>query len=294
MPVLARGSEVEMSKGALPAGGAGRRRAITTLAVGAVVVVAVLFVVAALAAVAVNGGTSSTVPSATNRPAPGPTPDRAVPDTAAAGWDVPGEDAIASRPMGVFPVEAAQPHTLSARSPGPAMPLPTATDRTGAVDRGFPRTPEGALAQLKALDETGMRGLDPDAYALAYQALALPAAPAVTATTLDQIATGTRSKGGLPGSGPVTGLTAAYQVDAGLIKGSTDRGNFVVPCVLGELSVVTISSVVRVGVGDCQAMRWVDGAWAISPTTLPVLAPATWPGSEEAVRAGYRAVSSGA
>jgi len=83
---------------------------------------------------------------------------------------------------------------------------------------------------------------------------------------------------------------ASYQVSAGLIKGSSDDGDFVVPCTLGVLSVVSTNSSVRVGIGDCQAMRWIDGQWRISPTTAPTLAPATWPGTTEAQTAGYVAV----
>ena len=168
------------------------------------------------------------------------------------------------------------------------IPAPTVT--TGTVPTGFPRTPEGALAQLKALNEAGMAGMDPATYATAYAAVAGPGAPSVATTTLDQVATGSRAKGGLPSTGPVPALTASYQVSAGLIKGSSDGGDFVVPCTLGVLSVVTTTTSVRIAIGDCQALRWIDGQWRISPTRAPVVAPATWPGTTEAQTAGYVAV----
>jgi len=282
-----------------PARDTPRARAVTKLAVGAVmvVVVVVLFAVAAVAALALGGASTRSAASA-----PGPTngpsePSRATPPTPStppdggSSWDTTAEDAVASTPMVAFSVEAAQPHTLSPRTAGPAITLPPATVRTGAVPQGFPHTPEGALAQLKALDETGMQGLDPAAFELAWQELASPGAPASAAVGLVRAARAARSTGGLDATGPVDGLTSTYQVDAGLIKGTADDGNFVVPCVLGELSVITTNSARRVGLGDCQGMRWVQGRWRISPTALPSAASCAWPGTEEAVTAGYRGVS---
>jgi len=281
-----------------PARDTPRTRAATLLAVGAVLVVVVVFAVAAIAALALNGASTRSAASAPGpmggpaRPTPASaSPSPSTPPGGGASWDTTAEDAVASTPMVAFSVEAAQPHTLSPRTAGPAIALPPATVRTGAVAQGFPHTPEGALAQLKALDETGMQGLDPAAYELAWQELASPGAPASAAVGLVRAARAARSTGGLDATGPVDGLTSTYQVDAGLIKGTADDGNFVVPCVLGELSVITTNSARRVGLGDCQAMRWVQGRWRISPTALPSAASCAWPGTEEAVTAGYRGVS---
>jgi len=275
-----------------------RTRAATLLAVGAVLVVVVLFAVAAIAALALGGASTRSAAAAPGptggpaRPTPAsPSPSPSTPPRGGASWDTTAEDTVASTPMVTFSVEAAQPHTLSPRTAGPAIALPPATVRTGAVPQGFPHTPEGALAQLKALDETGMQGLDPAAFELAWQELASPGAPASGAVGLVRAARAARRTGGLDATGPVDGLTSTYQVDAGLIKGTADDGNFVVPCVLGELSVITTTSARRVGLGDCQAMRWVGGRWRISPTALPSAASCAWPGTEEAVTAGYRGVS---
>ena len=281
-----------------PARDTPRTRAATKLAVGVVSVVVVLFAVAAIAALALGGASTRSAASAPGptggpaRPTPAsPSPSPSTPADGGASWDTTAEDAVASTPMVAFSVEAAQPHTLSPRTAGAAIALPPATVRTGAVAQGFPHTPEGALAQLKALDETGMQGLDPAAYELAWQELASPGAPASAAVGLVRAARAARSTGGLDATGPVDGLTSTYQVDAGLIKGTADDGNFVVPCVLGELSVITTNSARRVGLGDCQGMRWVNGRWRISPTALPSAASCAWPGTEEAVTAGYRSVS---
>ncbi len=244
-----------------------------------------VFVVAAVAAVGVNNDTAPASEPVT------PGGGAAQPDPGAAGdVDAVVDKEIATRPMPQFPVAAAQPHQLSTTAHGDPLLIPTATETTGAVPTGFPRTAEGALAQLKALNEAGMAGMDPTTYAGAYAAIAAPGAPDPATSTLSQIAAGSRLKGGLPATGPVPSLSASYQVSAGLIKGSSEDGSFVVPCTLGILSVVTTTSSVRVGIGDCQAMRWTDGQWQISPSAQPVLAPATWPGTAEAQRAGYVAV----
>ena len=293
-----------MSNGAHPRTDAPRTRAVTKLAVVAVIVVAVLFAMVALIAIALNGGgahsgtPASGLAGGTPPHTPGPqTSGSGAPHSTESGdgaWDVSAEDAIARSPMVAFSVEATQPHALSTRTAGSAIALPTATVRTGVVAQGFPQTPQGALAQLKALDETGMRGLDPAAYDLAWQELALPGAPTSTTVGLVRAASAARRAGSLDATGPVDGLTSTYQVDAGLIKGTADNGNFVVACVLGELSAITPTAARRAGVGDCQGMRWVEGRWRISPTALPSAASCAWPGTEEAVTAGYRAVISGA
>jgi len=274
-----------------PNAGIPRSRAVTQLVVAAVVVFVVLFVVAVVA-VAVNGGLgggASTSPTPAGVPAVGGAPT-AAPAGGTGGWDTTRQEELAAAAMPVFPVAAAQPHQLATTPGGAPLLIPAATVTTGVIHTGFARTPAGALAQLKALNEAGMVGMDPATYATAYAAIAAPGAPDPATTTLSRVAAGSRGKGGLPDTGPVPSLTASYQVSAGLIKGSSDDGDFVVPCTLGVLSVVSTTSLVRVGIGDCQAMRWIDGQWRISPTTAPTLAPATWPGTTEAQTAGYVAV----
>lgn len=270
-----------------------RARAVRKLAVAAVTLFVALFVVAAAAAVTLHGDTGTNAAAGTPEAATPRAEDEA--GTAAPGGgggseDPTGGEDIAAEVMPQFPVSVAEPHELATTPGGEPLAIPTATVTTGAVATGFPRTPEGALAQLKALNEAGMAGLDPATYDTAYTAVAVPGAPDPATTTLGQVATGSRLKGGLPDTGPVPGLTASYQVAAGLIKGTSDDGDFVVPCTLGVLTVVTNSSAVRVGIGDCQAMRWTDGQWRISPSPAPTLAPATWPGTTEAQTAGYVAV----
>jgi hypothetical protein len=264
-----------------------RGRAVRKLVVATVLVFVVLFVVAAVAAVALNGGTGDGISPTAGAPAAGGAPTAA---RESGQWNTDAQNEISAAAMPQFPLAAASPHELTTATGTAPLLIPTASMPTGTVPTGFPRTPEGALAQLKALNEAGMVGLDPATYAAAYTAIAEPGAPAPATTTLARVAAGSRLKGGLPDTGPVLALTASYQVSAGLIKGSTDNGNFVVPCTLGVLSVTTSTASIRLGVGDCQAMRWIGSQWRISPTNAPTLPPATWPGTTESQTAGYVAV----
>jgi hypothetical protein len=204
-----------------------------------------------------------------------PTP----PSTARPMWDLPAERALADRPMLTLPPLDAQPHALTTRTAGPAITLSA---------RPYPRTPAGAIAQLKMLDEIGMDDGDPATYAQAYRRASLAGAPDPGTTGLSSVLTSFRATAGLTATGPVEGLSVNYDVTEGQVKGVLDGGRYVVACVLGELTVQKEAQVVTVGVGDCQAMRWTATGWRISPGALAAPAPCAWPGSAESVAAGYR------
>lgn len=217
-------------------------------------------------------------------PAPPPTDD--------GPWDVAEQNALAGRPMLQLPPQAAQPQPMTTRTAGPPIALPPPRHTVGRwIPGGFPATPEGALSQLKALDVNGMRGADPEVYARAYRELSLPGAPDPSRTGLWAVLTSFRSHAGLPDSGVVPGLEATYEVTHGLVKGSTDQGRYTVVCVLGQLSVASRGPTISAGVGDCQAMRWTGTGWRISPGALAAPASSAWPGSADAVKAGYRELS---
>ena len=78
---------------------------------------------------------------------------------------------------------------------------------------------------------------------------------------------------GFPPTGPIDGLIFTWTPTSALVKGTTDGDRYAVVCVLGEL------------VTGLKGRRW----W-ISPGAAAAPATLAWPGSAEAVRAGYRAV----
>ena len=256
-----------------------RRRAGLGLSAIAVVVLAVL----ALAGALVVSHYS------TNQPTPAPAPPPSAPDPDSGGWDLSAEHALATAPMAVLPAQSAQPQPMTTERAGEPITVPPAGQTAGRwISSGFPATPQGALGQLQTLDEAAMRGGDPGTYARGYRELALAGAPQPETTGLSSLLRSMRTSAGINPTGPIPDLTVNYQVTHGQIKGVTDGGRYVVACVLGQLSVDYQGQTITAGVGDCQALRHVGGDWRISPGPLPAPAPSAWPGSADAVHAGYR------
>jgi hypothetical protein len=265
-----------------PEPGNDRRRAVLVLVLVSVIG---LVLVAGLALLVVDGL------KADPKPAPSPpghasgTPSAASSET---GNDRAREDAIAAAPMMQLPLSAAQPHSLVTETAGPAISIPAPVK--GVVPGGppmvlYPHTPEGALGQLIAIDEVAMSTLDLARVHEVYAAATLPGAvdeqqwyPAVAINTLIKR---------LGGTAKTPTASSRYQVSQGQIKGVL--GDFAVVCVLGEFE-ATAASLGRAGWGDCQRMVWRDGRWWIGPGSQPTRAPSAWPGSADAVRAGWREV----
>ena len=262
-------------------GHARRRAGLTLFGIG----LAVVGLIGALLAVVIthNARDGSSAPT-TVTPAP------ATPRSA--GSQAAAENELAARPMLALPAQAAQPQVMTTQTAGPAITLPPPARTTGRwIPGGFPATAEGAMAQLEALDETGMKGGAPQISARAYRELSLPGAPNPGSTGLSAVLRSFRSHAGLADTGVVPGLEVTYQVTQGLVKGTTDAGRYTVVCVLGELSVGYQGRTISAGVGDCQAMRWSGTDWRISPGALAAPASSAWPGSADALKAGYRELS---
>lgn len=256
-----------------------RRRAGLGLSVIAVVVLAVLALAGAL--VVAHYSTNQPIPKS-GPPASGPEPD-------SGGWDLAAEHALAIAPMATLPAQSAQPQSMTTERAGEPIAVPPAGQTAGRwISGGFPPVPEGALGQLQALDEAAMRGGDPGTYARGYRELALPGAPQSETTGLSSLLHSMRTSAGINPTGPIPDMTVNYQVTHGQIKGVTDGGRYVVACVLGQFSVDYQGQTITAGVGDCQALRRIGGDWRISSGPLPAAAPSAWPGSADAVHAGYR------
>lgn len=164
------------------------------------------------------------------------------------------------------------------------LPAPTSLGPVG-VASGFPRTPQGALAQLASLDQ---RVLQSTSVATAQQVIrswAVPGGPTTESWS------GVRAVAALLGSAGVTGeaagaLTVSASPEMGLIKGTVGP-DFVVACV-DFVVTATMTKSASTAAADCQRMVWVDGRWMIGPGPEPAPAPSVWPGTEEALRVGYR------
>lgn len=267
----------------LPEGPSRRRAGLTV----ASIIVLIIVVVAAIAAMVISH--DATTPNTTQPPAAAPLASHTTTPSLGAAGDADEETSLATRPMVRLPAQAAQPRALTTQTAGPAISVPPPSDNTGRwIPGGFPNTPEGALGQLKVLNEIALAAADPRVYARAYRELSLPGAPDPGSTGLSSLLTSLRSRAELPAAGSVSGLAATYEVTHGQVKGTTTGGTYAVVCVLGQFSVNYQGQVVAAGVGDCQAMRWTGSAWRIAPGALAAAAPSAWPGSADAVKAGYR------
>ncbi len=223
------------------------------------------------------GTPSSTATGRTVTAAPVP-PGASVPPAAA-------EDELAARPMATATPAASQPQPIVAVETAAALLVPAPADAAAALRTGFPRTPEGAVGQLAAIDAAAFRDLHPATVADVHRRASLPGAVALTDWTPNVGVTAILRALGKPrGSAAVT---ATWTLTHAQIKGVLAGGDFVLACVLGELD-ATYRSTARAGVGDCQRMVWQDGRWFIGPGAQPAFAPSTWPGSADCVRAGWR------
>lgn len=251
--------------------------------VAALIVVLLVGLVAFLLG-ALNGDSDS------DAGAPAAQPSAAAP-LDESGWDIAAQTDLATRPMLQFPESVALPHELTTQTAGPPIDLPEPGVTAGRlVAGGFPATPEGAVAQLIELTRVGMAGADPEGYGRAYNEIAAPGAPPAEASFLYRDLQRFRSGTGMPRSGAVPELHFAWTPTSALIKGTTDNGRYVVVCVLGELVAGANGQSISGGAGDCQALRYLDGEWRISPGAGAARASLAWPGSIEAVNAGYRDV----
>lgn len=213
-------------------------------------------------------------------------------------WDWAGEASLATRPMLVLPAESAAPEPLSLHPAPGALRVPVPSGDLAGVPAGFPATPAGTVAALAAMTTQGLRGADPQTYVRAYRALSLPGSPPAESARLVHLLSSIRSSAGIPPIGPVAGLTMGWQPEEGLVKGVLDGGRYVVACVLGQFTADYQGRLVTYGVGDCQALRWTlsdpatgaTGQWLISPGPGAATATDAWPGSQDAVNAGYQAL----
>jgi hypothetical protein len=195
-------------------------------------------------------------------------------------------DKLAATPMLAVPQSASHPGPVSDRDPGPPIVLPAATITGSAgVPTGFPQTPEGAMAQMAAIDQTALESGSLSGVRAVIAAWALPGGPTTASwsgvrgmrTLLDAT--------GLSGGGSAQ-LAIVLTPLMGQIKGTIGR-DFVVACVDFELD-VTLQQTARGATADCQRMVWQTDRWLIGPSAEPATPPSVWPGTDLAISVGYR------
>ncbi|SOC46109.1 hypothetical protein SAMN05660748_0053 [Blastococcus aggregatus] len=194
-------------------------------------------------------------------------------------------DALAAAPMPTADPHDALPGPVSKQAAG-VLELPRATGMGAAeVPTGFPRTPEGALAQLAAIDVTAMQSGSMDGVRRVIAEWAAPGGPtSETWSGVDGMVS-LLSAAGLSGAGSPQ-LAIVVRPVMGLIKGTVGE-DFAVVCVNFEFT-VTVEQTSRIAIADCQRMAWVGDRWVIGPGEEPAPAPSVWPGTDAAIAVGYR------
>lgn len=196
------------------------------------------------------------------------------------------QDALAARPMPTVPESVARPGPVSTLDPGPSIVLPPATHTGPAgVPTGFPQTPEGALAQLAAIDQAAVQAASLDGAREVISAWAAPGGPTTSSWSVVTAVGDLLEAAGLSGGGSAQ-LAVVLTPLMGLIKG-TVGSDFMVPCVDFELD-VTLEQTARGAIADCQRMVWSTDRWLIGPGDEPAVPPSVWPDTDLAISVGYR------
>lgn len=268
-------------------GGWGRSRLLATLAAG--VAAALLF--AAGLALALYYGLRSAQATSTPHSAPW----SAAPKPVASGSGLAYRDQLAAARMLQVAPDGAR-RGVPAAVPGPVIDVPPATAVGPAqVPTGFPRTPQGAIGQLAAIETTVLQGMSIPQANQVYEQWALPGGVGVADWALTKnVQTFLASAGQGQSKDPTIAVTATPA--AGQVKG-TDGAGWVLACVLMDVR-ATITVQARIGYGYCERMQWHvaqstwtagdGGRWMIAPGAPAAAAPSTWPGTDIAFKAGWR------
>ncbi len=197
----------------------------------------------------------------------------AAPGAAAShgGVSGPAEDAL---------VNAAWPYPVPGNLPEPiTLPAPTSTTPLG-VPTGFPRTPEGALAQLSAYTRSSIEA-GPDVAKQINVEWMIPGGPG-GGDSAEFIAV--KQKYGAV-------ITYTFNPTMGIVRGISRDGDFVYACVLGAVSatIATTGSVKTYQTTGCGRLWWTDDRWRIENKTANEI-PAEHspvPGSTAAYQSGW-------
>jgi len=260
------------------AGGWDRRRLLVVLA--AVVATAMVLLLGLGYAVYV----ALTSATGTAKPLQAVTPAQATPGSQPARGAARRDDIASSPMLAVGPADSRA--STPAPVAGPTIIIPASTRQGPAsVPAGFPRTPEGAAAQLAAIETTVLDGMSIAVANHVYAQWALPGGVGVAGWEITQDVQAFLATAQMGSEKDIASSVVATPA-AAQVKG-TDGTDWVLACVLLDMR-ATITADARMGYGYCERMQWRAGRWMIAPGTPPARAPSTWPGSDLSIKAGWR------
>lgn len=192
-------------------------------------------------------------------------------------------DAVASDPMLEANENDMLPSSPALDEPGQMVIGPATKSGPANVPSGFDHTPEGAVAQLAAIEVATLTPMSVGHARDVHHAWAMDDATFDRWGIAEAIQAFHTSAGTVDGDGAVS--LSARPVGA-QIKGA-DGPDWVLACVQLDVTAVVVEQV-RFGYGHCERMQWESGRWMIAPGVPAAQAPSTWPASQRSLDAGWR------
>lgn len=212
-----------------------------------------------------------------------PTLGTAVPIRSTPDATVDVRDRIADEPMpSLDPSAATRPDPALRPAPALGVPAPSGLGPSGIAT--FSRTPEGAVAQLAAIDIAVLEAMSLPFTGEVHAGWVLPGGPTLEEWDLTRNVAGFL-RGARQGSAKDDTTVVTVAPVGAMVKG-VDGPDWVAACVLLDVQ-ASIRDDYRMGWGHCHRMQWTDGRWQIAPGAQPATAPSAWPGSNAAVAAGW-------
>jgi hypothetical protein len=192
-------------------------------------------------------------------------------------------DRIAAQPMASLdPAAATDPDPAVRAAPPLRVPNPTGIGPAGVP--AYPRTSEGAVAQLAAIDIAVLQEMSMPFTGEVHAGWVLPGGPELESWDMTANVSAFLRGARQGATKDVTTVVRAVPA-GGLVKGS-DGPDWVLACVLLDVHASIVTDY-RMGWGHCHRMQWSNGRWQIAAGTPPAPAPSAWPGSKAAVAAGW-------
>lgn len=196
-------------------------------------------------------------------------------------------DAIAASSLPDIPRDAKWPHAPAAVLP-PEVAIPvSASTGPALVSSGFPRTPEGALGQLAAIEVRVLEAMSIPVLNQVHSAWVAPGGPELAAW--EMTANVQAFLGAVPHEAPdrIDDTTTVTVVPVGAQVEGTDGADWVLACVMVEVR-ATVATDARMAYGHCARMAWVNGRWLIGPGVPPAAVDGAWPGTQAFIDAGWK------
>jgi hypothetical protein len=196
-------------------------------------------------------------------------------------------NAIAASSLPDVPRDARWPHAPAAVPPLD-IPVPVSASMGPAgVSSGFPRTPEGALGQLAAIELRVLEAMSIPVLNQVHAAWVDPGGPDLVAWEMS--ADVQAFLGAVPHEAPdrIDDTTTVTVVPVGAQLKGTDGPDWVLACVMVEVR-ATVATDARMAYGHCARMAWANDRWLIAPGVPPTAVDGAWPGTQAFIDAGWQ------